>query len=130
MTSWLIFFQICSYIMPVSKLLEQNDVGFLTGLHLEKKCQFLKQLQGYILPIKVLYICVCVYFSPSNVHAAHATGVHMGRSVKLSLLAGPRHEILWFSPTRSGCDAPSRAVLTAGITEQLHQFHGTWICEL
>lgn len=39
-------------------------------------------------------------------------------------------EISWFSPRRAGCDAPSRAVLTAGIPEQLHQFHGTWICEV
>lgn len=74
-------------------------------------------------------MCVCVYFSSSNVHAAHATSVHMCRSVKLSSLAAARCDISWFSPTRSGCDAP-RAVLTAGIPEQLHQFHGTWICKV
>lgn len=75
-------------------------------------------------------VFVYIYFSASNIHAAHATGAPMCRSVKLSFLAAPRCEILWFSPTKPGCDAPSRDVLTAGIPEQLHQFHGTWICEV
>lgn len=39
-------------------------------------------------------MCVYIYFPPSNVHAAHITGVPTCRSVQLSFPAAPRCEIL------------------------------------